>query len=147
MQRPTRSMVVMISGLSSLACGGLAGGVVCPSTPIAGESCLIDGLTCLDTENADGCGLNGHRCEDGAWRELMTYCNPPPQDLEPEPPSAEPTCPPIRTEGEACATEGLTCMLEGQESACGLNGHRCEGGQWKALMTFCNPPPPPPPPG
>ena len=29
-------------------------------------------------EIATGCGLNGWKCRDGKWREMMTLCNPPP---------------------------------------------------------------------
>src|SRR5579859_207756 len=33
----------------------------------------------------EGCGLNGWRCENGQWREIMTYCNPPPPQPPPQP--------------------------------------------------------------
>ncbi len=66
--------VMVVSSLGSLACGG----ALCPSEIQQGESCMLDELTCPVEGNEDGCGLNGYRCEDGEWRELMTYCNPPP---------------------------------------------------------------------
>ena len=69
--------VVIIAGLATLGCAGVPG-VTCPSQIQAGESCVRDGQRCMIAGHEDDCGLNGHICRDGTWREAMTYCNPPP---------------------------------------------------------------------
>ena len=57
-----------------------------PTSPVAldvdhckalvdGASCATEGESCHIT---DGCGVMGYRCEAGAWKRLMKYCNPPP---------------------------------------------------------------------
>jgi len=130
----------LITGLGSLACGG---GVLCPSEIQQGDSCMPSGLVCPAEGNEDGCGLNGYECEDGSWREQMTYCNPP-APLPPEPPPPEPVCPTEIRSGEACSTEGQRCEDENHPSGC-PQGHECTGGVWQELQVTCNPPMPLPP--
>ncbi len=66
-------------------------GVKAPSMPVAtaephlsgppgvclelGKACAPDGILCGERP---GCGPNGYRCEQGAWRAMFTSCNPPP---------------------------------------------------------------------
>jgi len=70
-------VVVGLGGLH-LACAGLVPGSTCtPDSITEGDSCWIE-RDCMIAGHEDDCGLNGFRCEDGEWQELMTYCNPPP---------------------------------------------------------------------
>ena len=47
----------------------------CPTTIVADKRCSTDGMKCREKS---GCGSNGWQCEKGKWREMFTYCNPPP---------------------------------------------------------------------
>jgi hypothetical protein len=60
----------------------------CPSVIQEGDSCSWLTENCKG-QGEEGCGLNGFRCEDGKWRPLYTYCNPP--GPEPPPPAATPS--------------------------------------------------------
>lgn len=77
--------VVSITGMSALtlACGGLGALVPCPSTDniTPGEPCLLERQTCLLGDQEMGCGLNGYRCRDGRWEDMVMHCNPPPSAL------------------------------------------------------------------
>jgi hypothetical protein len=91
---------------------------------------------CFIPGQADDCGLNGYECDDGEWRGLMTYCNPPP--MEPEPLALPETCAHIRA-GAAC-TDGDSCTIDMPEE-CSVSGYRCLEGVWEEELPTCNPPP------
>jgi hypothetical protein len=48
---------------------------VCSKPIVASQPCAVEGQRC---ETHGGCGLNGWRCEQGKWKEMRTFCNPPP---------------------------------------------------------------------
>jgi hypothetical protein len=54
--------------------GPSAGAGTCPTTTLA-KACAPNGIKCGEHE---GCGSNGYECESGRWKEMFTYCNPPP---------------------------------------------------------------------
>jgi hypothetical protein len=64
---PRKAVVATVAALGAAAC--------CPDAIRAGEPCSF--VDQCPGQGKPGCGLNGFRCEDGKWRELMTYCNPP----------------------------------------------------------------------
>lgn len=86
--------VVVVTGLGglNLACSGLLGGA-CEDT-VMGSSCWPDGRSCMIEGQESNCGLNGFECEDGKWRDIMTYCNPPPLPSPAEPEETPPVPPP-----------------------------------------------------
>ena len=45
-----------------------------------GDRCSA-GDECFIPDHEHECGLNGYNCRDGKWTEMMTFCNPPPQDV------------------------------------------------------------------
>jgi len=47
----------------------------CPKPIAASQACALEGQRC---ETRGGCGFNGWRCEQGRWKEMRTFCNPPP---------------------------------------------------------------------
>lgn len=124
--------LVTITGLGglSLACGGAAP----PCGPLAspGNSCIVE-RQCLIPGEATSCGLNGYECRDGEWRELMTYCNPPPMP-------AVVDCDTIDPDG-ACSS-GDRCTVAAPED-CGIIGYTCTDGAWQPERETCNPPPSP----
>jgi hypothetical protein len=74
------SFVVTVATLSA-SFSAAACATRCPETVHAGDSCSGS----RECKLKDGCGLNGWKCENGQWREIMTYCNPPPLLPEPVP--------------------------------------------------------------
>ncbi len=156
------AFVVTIAAVGASLAGG-ACATTCPEKINAGDSCSGT----RECKLKDGCGLNGYRCENGKWRELMTYCNPPgPEPVPPPVPSSTPVvhdagtaigppavdaeapktpiatgCPASIVAGKVCATSGMKCH---EKSGCGSNGWRCENGKWREMITVCNPPQPAP---
>ncbi len=49
----------------------------CQDKQQVGAACDT-GRECFLRGREDECGLNGYRCRDGKWEEMMTFCNPPP---------------------------------------------------------------------
>jgi len=46
-----------------------------PCTSVTeGAACTTEALTCIERL---GCGREGFRCENGAWRAIFRHCNPP----------------------------------------------------------------------
>lgn len=52
---------------------------VCPDEIAGGEDCLSEGMRCMIPGNENGCGLQGHQCQNGKWDPIARYCNPPRQ--------------------------------------------------------------------
>lgn len=122
--------IVTISGLGglSLACGGIPA-PVCGPLAQEGNPCVIE-RQCLIPGQYDDCGLNGYECDDGRWRGLYTYCNPP----MPETTACE------QVDLDAACNSGDICEVSAPED-CGIIGYDCVDGAWRPERMTCNPPP------
>ena len=160
------AFVVTVAAVGASLAAAACATTTCPEKINSGDSCSGT----RECKLKEGCGLNGYRCENGTWREVMTFCNPPPPPQDPPiapvatdarkpigppapdaaapvaatPDAAAPVamgCPATIVEGKSCATDGMKCQ---EKQGCGSNGWRCEKGKWRESVTYCNPPPPPP---
>ncbi|MFT5682689.1 MAG: hypothetical protein ACI8RZ_003613 [Myxococcota bacterium] len=132
-------VVVAITSLLPLGCGGLSALLPCPSDITEGQSCMQADQYCPQPNlDEHGCGVEGFTCTAGIWAAELTTCNPP----EPPPPP----CPEGITSGSACAEDGQYCPQPNlDEHGCGVEGFTCTVGIWADELTTCNPPEPPQP--